>query len=296
VYPLVTRYGTKLNPEIPMLLNKKHFYRFIAREYKALSFEEFDQNDQRFKKRINYALKNWERFSKVLEHAIQYFVSPPIKILDIGTYPGTFLNILYQYFHNGMFDLYGVGIATTQEFIEDMEIQCRATIKTVNLDPKNEQLRSKGHPINIPLDDESVDIAFSLDVIEHLTSPTHMLLEAYRVLKTGGYLLLTTPNVTRIGSVFKLIIGKSNYDRLIPIDYYNEDDEWRPHFREYTMEELSILLEGIGFKITEKKFFIGDCTKFNRKSFQQKSIDLVKMPFHLIPHFRGNILVVAGKE
>jgi SAM-dependent methyltransferase len=41
---------------------------------------------------------------------------------------------------------------------------------------------------------ESVDVVLSLAVIEHLTAPGLHLKEAYRILKPGGVLLLTTPS------------------------------------------------------------------------------------------------------
>lgn len=46
--------------------------------------------------------------------------------------------------------------------------------------------------VNIP--DESVDVVLSLAVIEHLTAPEMHAQEAYRMLKKGGILLLTTPS------------------------------------------------------------------------------------------------------
>jgi len=47
---------------------------------------------------------------------------------------------------------------------------------------------------NFPLEDQSVDIAMSLAVIEHLKDPELFLLEIFRVLKPGGLIYLSTPN------------------------------------------------------------------------------------------------------
>lgn len=107
-------------------------------------------------------------------------------------------------------------------------------------------------------------------------------------------MLITTPNVSRVGSVFKLLAGKTNYDRLIPPGYSNPEDEWRPHFREYSMDELITFFHKAGFKIMNSIFFV-DHTEFVYKNIKQKLIDLAKVPFELIPHFRGSILVCGKK-
>lgn len=47
----------------------------------------------------------------------------------------------------------------------------------------------------IPLDDGSVDVVCAGEVIEHVYSPDRLLQECRRVLRPGGHLLLTTPNL-----------------------------------------------------------------------------------------------------
>jgi len=46
----------------------------------------------------------------------------------------------------------------------------------------------------LPLNDASVDILFSLAVIEHISNINHFLSECFRVLKPGGIIYLCTPN------------------------------------------------------------------------------------------------------
>ena len=145
------------------------------------------------------------------------------------------------------------------------------------------------------MEDGSVDFAFVLGVIEHLVSPSQLLAEASRILTPGGCLLVTTPNVTRIGSVFKLLVGRSNFDRLIPLDYERPEDEWRPHFREYTLAELCECFRLAGFQVVEARHFLTWDTRCNEKTIAQQLIDLAKIPFYTIPHLRGNLLVVGRK-
>ncbi|MGC9108445.1 MAG: class I SAM-dependent methyltransferase [Infirmifilum sp.] len=48
---------------------------------------------------------------------------------------------------------------------------------------------------SIPLPDERVDLVLALEFIEHLVNPDHMLREARRVLRSGGSLVISTPNL-----------------------------------------------------------------------------------------------------
>jgi ubiquinone/menaquinone biosynthesis C-methylase UbiE len=45
-------------------------------------------------------------------------------------------------------------------------------------------------PESVPLPDQSVDIVYSIDTIEHLSKPKEMLLDIYRVLRPGGLFLV----------------------------------------------------------------------------------------------------------
>jgi SAM-dependent methyltransferase len=82
-------------------------------------------------------------------------------------------------------------------------------------------------------------------MIEHLAiDPSHMLYESHRVLKPGGYLILTTPNVLRLENVFRLLSGRNIYSA------YSTDGVYGRHNREYTAGELTDLLRLHNFEPT----------------------------------------------
>jgi SAM-dependent methyltransferase len=45
-------------------------------------------------------------------------------------------------------------------------------------------------PTSIPLEDESVDVIYMIDVVEHLSRPREILMECHRVLRPGGTMLI----------------------------------------------------------------------------------------------------------
>ncbi len=53
-----------------------------------------------------------------------------------------------------------------------------------------------------PLEDESMDIAVCLALIEHLLDPGHFLAETKRILKPGGLLWMSTPDIEACGAKF----------------------------------------------------------------------------------------------
>ncbi|MCZ6481264.1 MAG: methyltransferase domain-containing protein [candidate division NC10 bacterium] len=267
----------------------------LMRDYQPLLFESFSPTDRRYSVQMHHVLKNYDRFWVALRTAARYVPLGPLTVADLGTYPGSLLRLLRRLVPSEACRLVGVGLMISDEFRQTMAEDCGADILTVNLDPKNDQLKGKGYPTRIPLDDGTVEFAFALEVIEHMVSPSHLLAEAFRILAPGGYLLATTPNVTRIGNVFKLLVGHSNFDRLIPLDYEHPEDEWRPHFREYTLAEVCESFQRAGFQVVEARHFLGEDTRYNMKTISQQLINLAKCPFYVVPHLRGCLLAVGRK-
>ena len=95
-----------------------------------------------------------------------------------------------------------------------------------------------------PYDDNSFDVVLFCEIIEHLLSdPVHALTEIRRVLKPGGDLVLTTPNVARLENARKIIAGENVYDP------YSGHGPYGRHNREYTQEDLFSLLTANGFTV-----------------------------------------------
>ncbi len=274
----------------------RHRFFELLRTYQPSSYEAFEQGDTRFKIPMHHAMKCRDRLHVALRSGIRRLRSEKQTIVDLGPFPGSLLRLLRSLEYTKSAQLFGAGLMASEDFVRGMRRDVQADILTVNLDPAGGHFQSKGYPEKVPLPDDSVQLVFALEIIEHLTSPFHLLSEAYRILGSGGHVVLTTPNVTRIGNVFKLLIGRTPNDRLAPPGYNNPDDEWRPHAREYAMHELSEMLLQTGFDIAESRFFLGEDTQQCRQSVSQHGIDWAKWPFYLVPHLRGSLLIVGRKS
>jgi 2-polyprenyl-3-methyl-5-hydroxy-6-metoxy-1,4-benzoquinol methylase len=95
------------------------------------------------------------------------------------------------------------------------------------------------------LDSNYFDLIYHYDVIEHTRKPYNLISENYRLLKKGGILFFSTPNLLRLSNIMRLFLGKLQFPNKIG---YNEVIKDYIHEKEYHMEDLKILLEEIGFK------------------------------------------------
>lgn len=82
----------------------------------------------------------------------------------------------------------------------------------------------------LPIPDDSVDILFSLAVVEHINNIDHFMSECFRVLKPNGIIYLSTPNF-----------------RYCFRDFYNDPT----HVRPFTDVSLCKTVEYYGFKNVE---------------------------------------------
>lgn len=212
----------------------------------------------------NYDLTSSPRIKKMID-IINRLDPKEKKILDVGCYDGTLLGMIKNK-NNELFGLeaseYGVikclekGIRVTSFFFDDVQ--------------------------NLPYEDKYFDIVLAGEIIEHIYDTDFFLAEIARVLKPGGYLLLSTPNVASLGRRIMLALGKNPIIEVTP----NEKDS-SGHIRYFIMKTLEGLLTKHDFKTIIK---ISDTVNFSL-SGRLRSSYLAK----IMPSIGSSLIILSRK-
>lgn len=95
-----------------------------------------------------------------------------------------------------------------------------------------------------PYPNDSFDCVLFCEVLEHLLlSADRVVAEIARVLRPGGYVIVSTPNATRLTNLYFLALGQSIWEG------YSEHGVYGRHNREFTLAEVRDLLGRHGFAV-----------------------------------------------
>ena len=163
----------------------------------------------------------------------------PKDALDVGVFPPLIFQAMLAEVYPGlkMAGLWEGPNAYTQDIRRRAD---NSTAFSIRLEPANSERDRWPYP------DNSFDLVTGMEILEHLAlDPYFFYAEAHRVLRPGGHILLTTPNVTSHRSVWKVICGQSPYSFGI---FVPSGGVYGRHNREYAPPELAEIGQAAGFE------------------------------------------------
>ncbi|MGC2239028.1 MAG: methyltransferase domain-containing protein [Pyrinomonadaceae bacterium] len=165
----------------------------------------------------------------VLELIRKYF-DKPVRMADLAAGEGAFSIKLKELGHEV------VAIDASRDYWKAPEID----LKIQNLDSEFAE--------KILSNDNKFDAVIAIEIIEHLENPFRFARECAKLLKSGGLLFLTTPNVEAVYSrLIFLYTGRLNS--------FGEYETVRPaHITPIFKWKLDMLLSEAGFDIIEEDF------------------------------------------
>ena len=148
--------------------------------------ENHDAVKERYSVKPSWAITDPETRAWITKH-----IPTDSQILDIGSASGAALAELKKY---GYKNISGIDLDNylTQVTKEDF-----ASFAYVNLNTER-----------IPHPDKTFDHVIAFAVLEHLENAFHFARESARILKSGGYIVVTLPNIYRINSAANLFFKR----------------------------------------------------------------------------------------
>jgi SAM-dependent methyltransferase len=206
-----------------------------------------------------YEYQSFDHFRKIVEFVLSVRRGE-IKWLDVGCAYG----FLVKYAYDAGIDAYGC----------DVSLYAIERGKKLLPDIAERLFVCKCEDVVKQFGKESFDVVSLIEVIEHLPKPIDGLIAAYQVLKSGGILIITTPDPD-----------------LRPIDF----DKDVTHISVKSFNEWTSMLKAVGFSAKAPYFFVDPC-KFSKR-FLVRLLTRVKFFADLYRMFKGRQLpndVITG--
>ena len=140
-------------------------------------------------------------------------VGTELKVLDLGAGDGEFTK-------------------KVQKKIETNSMYCIETHKKFVEKLKNYGYKVIEHNLNsypFPFENNEFDLVISNKVIEHLFYPVKFTKEIHRILKPGGYSIISTENLTSWDNIFALILGQTPFSAEFDDGVYRLGCYLSPH-------------------------------------------------------------------
>jgi len=100
----------------------------------------------------------------------------------------------------------------------------------------------------LPFDENAFDCVVFTEVFEHLHINLNLTMkEIHRVLKTGGFLYLTTPNLLGVRGTIRLLKRGCMRSNIYSVWKGAETGDYLGHIREYTPREIAEYLPACGY-------------------------------------------------
>jgi SAM-dependent methyltransferase len=135
--------------------------------------------------------------------------------------------------------------------------------------------------------DAKFDFVFFSEVIEHLPIPGYLVLQRLRqVLRPGGVLICTTPNLYRLRNVVYMALGRSIFDYF----QYPDEDIALAHVVEYSRDHLDWQFKKAGFAQYRVEY---SQMHHSPENPLFRPLAWLGYPLHIVPRWRDNLVATA---
>jgi SAM-dependent methyltransferase len=134
---------------------------------------------------------------------------------------------------------------------------------------------------------EKFDFIFFSEVIEHLPIPGYIVLERLRkLLRPGGVIICTTPNLYRLRNLLLMILGRPVFDHF----QYPEPEVALGHVLEYSRDHLVWQFKKAGFTKFHLEYSVFHHSPTNPLL---RPFAWLRYPLYVVPHWRDYLFATA---
>ena len=223
-------------------------------------------SSNRWQEEPQYYFRYRTRYAAIMRRFAERAPNRPVDVLDIG---------------GGQLAFLAVALWHDRGAVADIDDTCFAGLQSRGIDTFEWNLAVEDAPF-----DRRFDAIFISEVIAHLPVPGHIVLRRLRMLlRPGGMLLCSTPNLYRLRNLVYLLRGQALFDHFdVP-----EVRSYGPVV-EYSAEHLAWQFERAGFV---------DCTvdlehcEHTPNAPLDRVLSRLGAPLRRIPRYRDNLLAVG---
>ena len=195
---------------------------------RAQSIDDFYRGDYNLESEIKAAtfyMEKVQSFLRKIAPSLSASLGRKPLLLDVGCDNGVFSSAIAR----SGFDVYGIDIRVPMV-----------------LEARKRGIKAVAHNVEkkFPFKDAMFDVVFAGEIIEHLFDTDFFVHELSRVVKPGGIVVITTPNMASLSNRFRLLFGKLPVGNEIRLGRDSAG-----HIRNYTFPELKRQMREHGFAI-----------------------------------------------
>lgn len=139
--------------------------------------------------------------------------------------------------------------AFTRRLLQSGYTTCAADFNTHDAIPEDASFHQTDMNEPLPFDDDSFDGVVSIEGIEHIKRPFDFVQECSRILRPGGLLIITTPNVSSLRSRWRWFLTGFHNKSKYPLDELNPAP--RHHINMISFPQMRYMLHTSGFHIEQ---------------------------------------------
>jgi len=229
-------------------------------------YEEFVCSNQIQRDGVSYHRRYKSRYKTCAMLFAKIAPQEPVDVLDIGV--GQLALICHK--------LWGDRAA-----VADLPGECLNYMSKNGVDVHQWNLCASEAPF-----DRKFNIVFFSEVIEHLPVPGYIPLSRIKkVLKTGGAVICTTPNLYRLRNIVYMVLGKKIFDYF----RYPDGNKGMSHVLEYSREHLQWQFEQAAFDCQVDYHLMHHVPTKPLNKF----LAVLGYPLYCVPKWRDSLVAVA---